>query len=66
MKRVKNRKCPNKSCCFDYECSACEICDLGDHILKLHKRIDRLKAKNKKLKAENTELKLLLEDKGGE
>ena len=53
---MKNKRCPNHNFCIDYECGACEICDLGNHILKLHKRIDSLKKKNKKLEAKNAEL----------
>lgn len=52
---MKNRKCPNHICCIDYECGACETCDLGNHILKLHKKIDRLKKKNEKLEREKSE-----------
>lgn len=50
---MKNRKCPNRSHCWDYKSGNCENCDLGDHITKLHKKIDRLKAKNKKLEAQS-------------
>ena len=50
---MKNRKCPNRSHCWDYKSGNCDNCDLGDHILKLHKKIDRLKAKNKKLEAQS-------------
>lgn len=46
---MKNRKCPNRSHCWDYKSSNCENCYLGDHITKLHKRIDRLKANNEEL-----------------
>lgn len=46
---MKNRKCPNRSHCWDYKSGNCENCDLGDHILKLHKKIDRLKANNEEL-----------------
>ncbi len=44
---MKNRKCPNRNHCWDYKSGNCENCDLGDHIIKLHKKIDRLKAKIK-------------------
>lgn len=54
---MKNRRCPYHNHCLDYECGACEVCDMGNHILKLHRKIDRLKTKNKKLEAENQELK---------
>lgn len=46
---MKNKKCPNRSHCWDYKSGACDNCDLGDHITKLHKKIDRLKAKNEEL-----------------
>lgn len=46
---MKNRKCPNRSHCWDYKSGNCENCDLGDHITKLHKKIDRLKENNEKL-----------------
>ena len=46
---MKNRKCPNRSHCWDYKSGNCENCDLGDHITKLHKKIDLLKAKNEEL-----------------
>lgn len=47
---MKNRRCPNHKCCWDY--GDCETCDLGNHILKLHKRIDRLKKQNENLTIE--------------
>lgn len=56
---MKNMKCPDRKCCWDY--GDCENCDRGNHILKLHRKIDRLKKENEKLKAENTELKSRLE-----
>jgi hypothetical protein len=46
---MKNRKCPNHKHCLDYKCGACETCHLGNEILKLHKRIDRLKKQNETL-----------------
>lgn len=53
---MKNRRCPNHNHCWDYKSGDCETCDLGNHILKLHKKIDRLKTKNEKLEAENKAL----------
>ena len=49
---MKNRRCPNHTCCIDYECGACETCYLGNHILKLHKKIDNLKKKTKWISVE--------------
>ena len=46
---MKNRRCPNRLCCFGYECGGCETCGAGNLILKLHKRIDRLKKQNETL-----------------
>lgn len=52
---MKNRKCPHHNHCIDYNCGACETCDLGNYILKLHKKIDRLKKKNEKLEQEKAD-----------
>lgn len=46
---MKNRRCPNRLCCFGYECGSCDTCDVGNLVLKLHKRIDRLKKQNEAL-----------------
>ena len=46
---MKNRKCPEKKTCFGYMDDTCEGCGIGDEILKLHKRIDRLKKQNETL-----------------
>lgn len=54
---MRNRRCPSRICCFDYECNACDDCAVGNHILKLHKKIDRLQTKNKKLEDENKALR---------
>ena len=51
---MKNRKCPTRKRCWDY--GDCDNCDLGNHILKLHKKIDRLKKEKEKLKSDNKEL----------
>lgn len=47
---MKNRNCPNKDMCWDYNASNCEGCVVGE-------KIARLVRQNKKLKAENAELK---------
>lgn len=52
---MKNRRCPAHNCCIDYNCGACETCEIGNHILKLHRKIDRLKKKNEQLEAEKRE-----------
>lgn len=52
---MKNRRCPAHNCCIDYNCGACETCEIGNYILKLHRKIDRLKKKNEKLEAERRE-----------
>lgn len=44
---MKNNKCPTRKRCFDY--GNCDGCDIGNHITKLHKRIDRLKKQNETL-----------------
>jgi hypothetical protein len=45
--QMKNRKCPLHKNCWDD--GGCENCELGNHITKLHKRIDRLKKQNEAL-----------------
>ena len=54
---MKNRSCPARVCCIDYNCNACETCATGNYILKLKRKIKRLEAKNDDLQAENDELK---------
>ena len=51
---MKNRNCPNKDMCWDYNASRCEGCAVGE-------KIARLARQNKKLKAENAELRARLE-----
>lgn len=46
---MKNKKCPERKFCFGYSGNYCEGCGVGDEILKLHKRIDRLKKQKEKL-----------------
>lgn len=58
---MKNRRCPNHKNCIDYECGACETCSLGNEILKLHSRIDKLKKQNKWISVEER-----LPEKSGE
>ena len=47
---MKNRNCPNKDMCWDYDASNCEGCAIGE-------KIARLVRQNKKLKAENAALR---------
>lgn len=47
---MKNRNCPNKDMCWDYNASRCEGCAVGE-------KIARLVRQNKKLKAENAALR---------
>lgn len=51
---MKNRNCPNKDMCWDYNASNCEGCEIGE-------KIARLVRQNKKLKAENAALRERLE-----
>lgn len=51
---MKNRNCPNKDACWDYNASRCEGCAVGE-------KIARLARQNMKLKAENAELRARLE-----
>ena len=51
---MKNRNCPNKDMCWDYNASRCEGCAVGE-------KIARLVRQNKKLEAENAELRARLE-----
>ena len=50
---MKNRNCPNKDMCWDYNASRCEGCAVGEKIAHLSRQ-------NKKLKAENAELRATL------
>lgn len=51
---MKNRSCPNKDACWDYDANNCEGCAIGE-------KIARLVRQNKSLKAENAELKARIE-----
>lgn len=53
---MKNRKCPAHKCCIDYNCGACETCEIGNYILKLHRKIDRLKKDKEMIEKENKAL----------
>ena len=47
---MKNRNCPNKDMCWDYNASRCDGCAVGE-------KIARLVRQKKKLKAENAALR---------
>lgn len=51
---MKNRNCPNKDMCWDYNASSCEGCAVGE-------KIARLVRQKKKLKAENADLNAMFE-----
>ena len=39
---MRNRSCPNRVACFDYNANNCEECPVGDLITKQKKKIKRL------------------------
>lgn len=47
--RMKNRNCPNKDMCWDYNASRCEGCAIGQKIEKLNRKIKRLQAEKAEL-----------------
>lgn len=47
---MKNRNCPNKDACWDYNASNCEGCAVGQEIEKLNRKIKRLQADKKRIK----------------
>lgn len=47
---MKNRNCPNKDACWDYDASNCEGCAVGQKIEKLNRKIKRLQADKKHIK----------------
>lgn len=46
---MKNRSCPNRIACHDYDASNCEGCAVGNLIIKLKKKIKGLQAENANL-----------------
>ena len=46
---MKNRKCPSRKACLDYDNGNCQNCVFGEKIITLHRRIDRLKKQNETL-----------------
>lgn len=51
---MKNRNCPNKDACWDYNASRCEGCAVGEKIAHFARQ-------NKKLKTENAQLRHRIE-----
>lgn len=47
---MKNRNCPNKDACWDYNASNCEACALGEKFSRLTRQIKKLKAENAALR----------------
>lgn len=47
---MKNRSCPDKIACWDYDAGNCEGCAVGDLILRQKKSIKRLKSELKRYK----------------
>ena len=48
---MKNRNCPNKDACWDYDASNCEGCAVGQKIEKYVRKIKRMQAENAELRA---------------
>ena len=46
---MKNRSCPNRIACHDYDASNCEGCSVGNLIIKQKKKIKGLQAENANL-----------------
>lgn len=47
---MKNRSCPDKIACWDYDANNCEGCAVGDLILQQKKTIKHLKSELKRYK----------------
>ena len=48
---MKNRNCPNKDACWDYDASHCEGCAVGQKFEEYIRKIKRLQAENTELRA---------------
>lgn len=46
---MKNRNCPNKDACWDYNASNCEGCAVGQKIEKYVRKIKRLQADKRRI-----------------
>lgn len=51
---MKNRNCPNKDACWDYNASNCEGCAVGEKFSRLTRQIKKLEAENAELKSSLT------------
>lgn len=47
---MKNRNCPNKDACWDYDASNCEGCAVGQKIEKYVRKIKHLQADKRRIK----------------
>ena len=47
---MKNKSCPGKIACWDYDASNCEDCAIGNLILRQKKSIKRLKSERERYK----------------
>lgn len=47
---MKNRSCPARHNCRDYDCGICGDCEIGNTILRIYRKIKRLQDENVKLK----------------
>ena len=47
---MKNRNCPNKDACWDYDAGNCDGCAVGNLILRQKKSIKRLKSELERYK----------------
>lgn len=54
---MKNKSCPDKIACWDYDAGNCDGCAVGDLILRQKKRIKRLKSEIDSLIAEREDYK---------
>lgn len=47
---MKNRSCPARHNCRVYDYGSCRDCEIGNTILRLRRKIERLQDENTKLK----------------
>lgn len=62
---MKNRSCPARHNCRSYICGSCEDCAIGDTILRLRRKIERLQDENTKLKERATKYETLFDETEG-
>ena len=56
---MKNRNCPDKYACWDYDASNCDSCALGEKFTAQARKIKRLKEEIKELEEELKALALV-------